>query len=101
MTENMVTIQGINGEFTLEGWQVEAAYLHQKMLYTIEDAECKLSDYLECYNYLVDDTRKLHIKATEEDYESMAVEFLEGYDFYTDDDNRKWIGIIKRHFGLE
>ena len=100
MTENMVTIKGTNGEFTLEGWQVEAAYRHQLHEDTVMDAEEYVSEYLESYNSSVGDTRKLHIKPTEEDYENLAFEFLEQYDSDISD-NTRWAGIIERHFGLE
>ena len=96
----MVTIQGINGEFTLEDWQVEAAYRYKEMFYTVMDAKRQVDEYLESYNYLVEHTDKTPIKATEEDYENLAVEFLDRYDCNVDN-NTMWLVVIESYFELE
>lgn len=100
MTENMVTIKGTNGEFTLEEWQVEAAYRHQEMFYTIKDAKRHVSENLKWYNFLVEVIDKTPIKATEEDYGNIAADFLERYDCNIDS-NRMWEMVIEDYFELE
>ena len=96
----MVTIQGINGEFTLEEWQVEAAYRYQEMFYTVKDAKREVEKHLERYNHSIKYTDKTPIKATEEDYEKIADYFLKGYDCNIDK-NTLWLWDIETYFGLE
>ena len=96
----MVTIQGINGEFTLTTQQLEDAYRYQEMFYTIEDAKRQVEEYLESYNYSIEYTDKKPIKATEEDYENIAAYFLTGYDCNIDN-NTLWLWAIETYFGLE
>ena len=71
----MVTIKSDNGEFTLEDWQVEAAYRHQLHKYTVMDAKEYVSAYLDTYHYkfLVTEHGKAPVKPTEEDYRKPAV----------------------------
>lgn len=101
MTENMVTIKSDNGEFTLEGWQVEAAYRHQLHKYTVMDAKEHVLDYQDTYHYefLVSEHGKTPIKATEEDYENLADEFLNQYTC-DNDDNSAWVDVIEAYFDL-
>ena len=100
MTENMVNIKSDNGEFTLEDWQVEAAYRHQEMAYTVKDAKHHVSKYLESYNYSIRYTEKTPIKATEEDYENIAAYFLYNYGCNIDN-NTLWVWAIESYFELE
>ena len=95
----MVTILGTNGEFTLEEWQVEAAYRYQEMFYTVKDAKREVEEYLESYNYSIEYTDKTPIKATEEDYENIATYFLKRYDCNIDN-NTRWVWAIERYFEL-
>ena len=96
----MVTIQSIHGEFTLPSWQVEAAYRHQEMFYTIKDAKNQVEEYLESYNYSIKYTDKTPIKATEEDYENIATYFLKNYDCNIDN-TTMWVWAIEEYFELE
>lgn len=100
MTENMVTILGTNGEFTLARWQVEAAYRYQEVFYTIEDTKRQVDEYLDSYNYSIEYTDKKPIKATEEDYENITAYFLELYGCNIDN-NTMWLWVIEKYFGLE
>ena len=101
MTENMVTIKSDNGEFTLEGWQVEAAYRHQLHKNTVLDAKEHVLDYQDTYHYkfLVSEHGKTPIKAAEEDYENLADEFLSQYNCDIDD-NAAWVDVIETYFEL-
>ena len=96
----MVTILGTNGEFTLEEWQVEAAYRHQLHKDTVLDAKGHVSENLKWYNFLIEYIDKTPIKATEEDYENIATAFLERYDCDIDS-NRMWEIVIEDYFELE
>ena len=100
MTENMVTIKGTNGEFTLTTQQLEDAYRYQEMFYTIKDAKRHVSENLKWYNFLIAVIDKTPIKATEEDYENIAADFLERYDCDIDS-NRMWEMVIENYFELE
>ena len=100
MTENMVTIQGIDSEFTLTAQQLEDAYRYKEMFYTVMDAKRQVDEYLESYNYSINYTDKTPIKATEEDYENIATYFLKNYDCNIDN-NTMWIWAIETYFELE
>ncbi|NCU31166.1 hypothetical protein EOM57_05180 [Candidatus Saccharibacteria bacterium] len=90
MTENMVTIKSDNGEFTLEDWQVEAAYRHQEMFYTIMDAKKQVEDVL---------GENTSVEVDEDDYTALADIFLHNIDC-NQDDNSRWEQIIIEYFGL-
>ena len=90
MTENMVTIQGINGEFTLEEWQVEAAYRYQEMFYTVKDAKRQVGDVL---------GEDISVHVDVDDYTNLADIFLHNIDC-NQDDNSRWEQLINEYFGL-
>lgn len=93
MTENMVTIQGINGEFTLASWQEEAAYRSRLRKYTIMDARNHVKDVLE-------DRADVNVEVNEEDYEELADLFLNGIDC-NQDDNSRWEHLIMDYYELD
>ena len=93
MTENMVTIKGTNGEFTLEGWQVEAAYRHQLHKYTVMDTRNHVKDVLE-------DRAEVNVEVNEEDYEELADLFLDGIDC-NQSDNIRWEYLIMDYYRLD
>ena len=88
MTENMVTIKGTNGEFTLASWQVEATYRHQLREYTIMDARNQVEDVLR---------HDIETIIEEEDYEELADTFLREIDC-NQDDNSRWEHLIKEYY---
>ena len=93
MTENMVTIEGINGEFTLASWQEEAAYRSRLRKYTIMDARNHVKDALE-------DRAEINVEVNEEDYEELADLFLNGIDCNLSD-NIRWEYLIMGYYELE
>ena len=93
MTENMVTIQGINGEFTLASWQEEAAYRSRLRKYTIMDARNHVKDVLE-------DRAEVNVEVNEEDYGELADLFLNGIDCNLSD-NIRWEYLIMGYYELE
>lgn len=90
MTENMVTIEGTNGEFTLASWQEEAAYRSRLRKYTIMDARNQV-EYVLRY--------EMETFAKEEDYEELADIFLDGTDC-NQDDNSRWEYLIREYYRL-
>ena len=93
MTENMVTIQGINGEFTLASWQEESAYRSRLRKYTIMDARNHVKDVLE-------DRAEVNVEVNEEDYGELADLFLNGIDCNLSD-NIRWEYLIMGYYELE
>ena len=93
MTENMVTIKGINGEFTLASWQEEAAFRSRLRKYTIMDARNHVKDVLE-------DRAEVNVEVNEEDYEELADLFLNGIDC-NQSDNIRWEYLIMDYYGLD
>ena len=89
----MVTIQGINGEFTLASWQEEAAYRSRLRKYTIMDARNHVKDVLE-------DRADVNVEVNEEDYEELADIFLDGIDC-NQDDNSRWEHLIMDYYELD
>ena len=89
----MVTIQGINGEFTLASWQEEAAYRNRLRKYTIMDARNHVKDVLE-------DREEINVEVNEEDYEELADLFLNGIDC-NQSDNIRWEYLIMGYYELE
>lgn len=91
MTENMVTIEGINGEFTLASWQEEAAYRSRLRKYTIMDAKRQVEDVL---------GENTSVEVNEEDYEELADIFLSNIDC-NQSDNTRWEYLIMDYYGLD
>ena len=86
----MVTIEGINGEFTLASWQEEAAYRSRLLKYTIMDAKRQVEDVL---------GENTSVEVNEEDYEELADIFLSNIDC-NQDDNSRWEQTIIDYFEL-
>ena len=90
MTENMVTIKSDNGEFTLEEWQVEAAYRSRLRKYTVMDAKRQVEDVL---------GEDISVHVDVDDYTNLADIFLHNIDC-NQDDNSRWEQLINEYFGL-
>ena len=90
MTENMVTIQGINGEFTLASWQEEAAFRSRLRKYTVMDAKRQVEDVL---------GENTSVEVDEGDYNALADIFLSNTDC-NQDDNSRWEQTIIEYFEL-
>lgn len=88
MTENMVTIEGTNGELVLTEEHLEAAYRHRLREYTIMDARNQVEDVLR---------HDIETIIEEEDYEELADLFLNGTDC-NQDDNSRWEHLIKEYY---
>lgn len=90
MTENMVTIQGTDSEFTLTTQQLEDAYRYKERFYTIMDAKMQVEDVL---------GENTSVEVYEDDYNALADIFLSNIDC-NQDDNSRWEQTIIEYFEL-